>query len=64
MPFVIVHTLKSDDINMKRKLVKGITDAVESATKFPRESITVLIKEDPPENIGKGGILPLIDQPK
>jgi 4-oxalocrotonate tautomerase family enzyme len=62
MPIIMVHTLKSNDIEMKRELVKGITDAVEKATKFPRESITVIIKEDAPENIGKGGILPLVDQ--
>jgi len=38
-------------------LVKEITDALEKAYKLPRQVYVVLIKENPPENVGSGGRL-------
>ena len=47
------------DIEQKRKLVKKLTDAAIEVYKI--EHITVVIKENPPENVGVSGKL-LIDR--
>jgi len=62
MAVIMVHTIKMDDIGLKRELVKGITDVVEKTLKMPKDAIRVIIKEDPPENVGIGGTLPLLDR--
>ena len=61
MPSVVVNGPKIEDIEIKRKLVKDITDALEKAYKLRREAYTVVIKENPPENVASGGIL-IIDK--
>lgn len=61
MPSVVINGPKIDDIEIKRELVKDITDSLEKAYKLRREAYTVLIKENPPENVGSGGIL-IIDK--
>ncbi len=63
MPSVVINGPKIDDIEIKRELVKDITDALEKAYKLQREAYTVLIKENPPENVGSGGIL-IVDKYK
>lgn len=63
MPSVVINGPKIDDIEIKRELVKDITDALEKAYKLRREAYTVLIKENPPENVGSGGIL-IVDKYK
>ena len=51
------------DVEIKRTLVKEITDALEKAYKLPREAYVVLIKENKPENVGVGGTL-ILDRKK
>ena len=63
MPSVVINGPKIDDIEIKRELVKDITDALEKAYKLQREAYTVLIKENLPENVGSGGIL-IVDKYK
>lgn len=63
MPSVVINGPKIDDIEIKRELVKDITDALEKAYKLRREAYTVVIKENPPENVGSGGIL-IVDKYK
>lgn len=46
-----------EDIEVKRTLVKEITDALEKAYKIPREKYVVTIVENQPENIAIGGVL-------
>lgn len=60
MPTVIIYGPKAE-VEIKRILVKEITDAMEKAYKIPRQAYVVVIKEDPPENVGVGGTL-LIDR--
>ena len=45
------------DVEIKRILVKKITDALEKAYKLPRDVYVVLIRENKPENVGVGGSL-------
>ena len=61
MPSVTIEGPKIEDVAVKRVLVSEITDALEKAYKLPREVYIVLIKENPPENIGVGGRL-IIDK--
>lgn len=63
MPSVIIEGPNIDDIELKRVLVKEVTDALEKAYKLPREVYVVLIKENPPENVGVGGKL-ILDRKK
>ncbi|MFW9993710.1 MAG: 4-oxalocrotonate tautomerase DmpI [Candidatus Odinarchaeota archaeon] len=57
MPIVIVEGPVIDNIEIKRTLVKEITDALEKAYNLPRQTYTVVIKESKPENVGVGGKL-------
>ena len=63
MPSVTIEGPKIQDVNAKRKLVKELTDALVHAYSLPREVMIVLIKENPPDNVGVGGEL-IIDRMK
>ena len=63
MPNITVQGPIIHDIDVKRSLVKDLTDALEKAYKLPREIMIVLIKENPPENVGVGGQL-IVDRMK
>jgi 4-oxalocrotonate tautomerase len=57
MPTAIIEGPPIKDVDIKRHLVKEITDALEKAYKLPKEVFTVLIKENTSENVGVGGEL-------
>ncbi|MFX1575353.1 MAG: 4-oxalocrotonate tautomerase DmpI [Promethearchaeota archaeon] len=61
IPNVTIEGPPIDDIEIKRQLVKEITNALEKAYKLPREVYTILIRENLSENVGVGGEL-LIDR--
>lgn len=61
MPNVIIEGPKIEDLEVKRNLVKEITDALEKAYKIPRFAYSIVIKENSPENVSVGGNL-LIDR--
>jgi 4-oxalocrotonate tautomerase len=63
MPSATIEGPKIEDVQTKRVLVKEITDALEKAYKLPRQVYVVLIKENPPENVGSGGQL-ILDKKK
>lgn len=63
MPTVIINGPRIEDIEVKRVLVREITDALEKAYKIRREAYSVVIKENLPENVGVGGVL-IIDREK
>lgn len=63
MPTATLEGPPIEDVEVKRILVKEITDALEKAYKLPREVYTVLIKANFPENVGVGGNL-IIDRMK
>jgi len=63
MPSATIEGPKIEDVEIKRVLVKEITDALEKAYKIPRQVYIVLIKENPPENVGSGGQL-ILDKKK
>ena len=62
MPSAKIEGPPIKDVEIKRVMVKEITDALEKAYKLPRQVFTVLIKENAPENVGSGGILILSDE--
>ncbi|MBN2498042.1 MAG: tautomerase family protein [Deltaproteobacteria bacterium] len=57
MPNITVEGPAIQDLDKKRAMVKAMTDAATQAYGLPREVIVVLIKENPPENVGVGGTL-------
>ncbi len=63
MPNITVDGPAIRDLDVKRKLVKDITDAAETAYGLRRETFVVIIKENSPENVGVGGEL-IIDRHK
>ena len=63
MPTVIINGPRIEDIEVKRALVREITDALEKAYKIQREAYSVVINENLPENVGVGGVL-IIDREK
>ena len=61
MPTATLEGPPIEDVEIKRNLVKEITDALEKAYKLPRQVYTVLIKENAANNVGVGGTL-IIDR--
>jgi 4-oxalocrotonate tautomerase family enzyme len=57
MPNAYIDGPKIDSVEIKRVLVKEVTDAMEKAYKFPRQAYVVTITEMPGENVGVGGVL-------
>jgi 4-oxalocrotonate tautomerase family enzyme len=57
MPNVVIDGPVIKDIEVKRTLVKKVTDALENAYKLDRRAYVVFIKENSPENAGFGGEL-------
>ena len=63
MPNAKIDGPPIEDLEIKRALIKEITDAMEKAYKIPRQAYVVIIKENKPENVGVGGEL-VIDRRK
>ncbi|MHA1338424.1 MAG: tautomerase family protein [Promethearchaeota archaeon] len=57
MPGITIEGPELKDMNIKRELVKKITDLVEDAYKIPRDHITVTFKSYSPEDFAVGGTL-------
>ena len=57
MPTITVEGPKIADIEIKRTLVKEFTESAAKAYGLPAEIMVVLIKENPPDNVGVGGRL-------
>ena len=57
MPNITIEGPKIKDIEVKRSLVKELTDAAVKAYELPVQSIVVLIKENLPDNVGVAGQL-------
>lgn len=57
MPTITAEGPPLKDIEVKRQLVREMTDAATKAYKLPRDVIVVVIKENAPENVGVGGEL-------
>lgn len=61
MPNIIVDGPVIKDVDRKRLLVQGLTEAAAKAYGLPLETMVVIIKENAPENVSVGGNL-LIDR--
>jgi 4-oxalocrotonate tautomerase len=55
MPFIMIEGPPIKDLDLKRRLVKELSEAAVNAYHLPIEKIHVLIRENPPENVGTGG---------
>lgn len=63
MPTITVEGPPLGDLDVKRELVKEVTDSAHKAYKLPKEVIVVVIKENGPENVSVGGEL-IVDRQK
>lgn len=57
MPNIVFEGPRIADIEKKRELVKIVTDAAVRAYGLPRQTVVILIKENPPDNVAIGGEL-------
>lgn len=57
MPNITVEGPPIKDLNIKRKLVKGLTEAAVEAYRLSAQTIRVVIRENLPENVARGGEL-------
>lgn len=57
MPSITIEGPPIEDLDVKRKLVKGLTEAAVEAYGLPAQKIRVVIKENLPENVARGGQL-------
>tara|TARA_B100000315_G_C14551945_1_gene576274 strand:- start:107 stop:301 length:195 start_codon:yes stop_codon:yes gene_type:complete len=57
MPNIIIEGPPIKDIEIKRSLIKEVTESAVKAYKLPVQSIVAVIKENGPENVGVGGEL-------
>lgn len=63
MPTIVLDGPPVPDLDRKRTLVKAISEAAAQAYSLPSEIMTVIIRENQPENVGVGGLL-LLDRKK
>jgi len=56
MPVVIINMLEGRSSEMKRKLIKKVTDAIVESLDVNPESVRVIINEVPKENFAVAGI--------
>ncbi|KJS36314.1 MAG: hypothetical protein VR74_13515 [Hyphomonas sp. BRH_c22] len=56
MPIIQVTLIEGRSKEMKKALVRKLTDAAEEAIHAPRQSIRVILNEVPPEHFGVAGI--------
>jgi 4-oxalocrotonate tautomerase len=63
MPTITIEGPRIAHLDTRRVLVRELSEAAEKAFEIPIEKIVVLIKENPPENVGVGGEL-LVDRLK
>lgn len=61
MPTIVIDGPPIKDLDRKRILVKALSEAAAQAYDLASEKMTVLIKENQPENVGVGGML-LLDR--
>jgi 4-oxalocrotonate tautomerase len=57
MPNITIEGPKLDDLDIKRILIKEITDSIEKAYKIPRDHIIVVFRAQSPEDVGIAGKL-------
>lgn len=57
MPTIVIDGPKIPSIELKRKLVAGLTEVAADVYGLDKKIIHVLIRENAPENVGSGGRL-------
>jgi len=63
MPTITAEGPPIRELDAKRTFVQEVTEAATKCYGLPKEVIVVVIKENPPENVGVGGQL-LVDRRK
>ena len=64
MPIVNIHMMRGRDVETKRKLVKELTDVVQSRLGSKPEQVRIIISEMENEHYAVGGVLKLDGDPR
>ncbi|MBY9003936.1 MAG: tautomerase family protein [Candidatus Lokiarchaeota archaeon] len=57
MPNITIDGPKLNDLDLKRTVIKEITDSIEKAYNIPRDHIVVIFRAQSPEDVGIAGKL-------
>jgi len=57
MPTIVIDGPVMKSVEQKRRMVEKLTDAAAEVYGYDRKIITVVIRENSPENVGSGGRL-------
>ena len=57
MPIVQIDMLEGRSLEQKRAMVAKITDAITETANCPADAVTIIIRDMPTTNLGKGGKL-------
>jgi 4-oxalocrotonate tautomerase len=57
MPKVIIEMLQGRTLDQKRELVERLTDVLVETMNVSRETVHVMLHENPSENVAQGGRL-------
>jgi len=57
MPMIMVEGPPVSSVDVKRRLVEGLTEVAAEVYEMDRAIIHVVVRENPPENVGSGGRL-------
>ena len=57
MPFVQIEMLEGRTVEQKRKMVKGITEAISASLSVPDSAVSIIIRDMPKTNLAKAGKL-------
>lgn len=61
MPLVTISLKEGRSIEQKKALVNEVTKAIVKTANASEDSVTIIIHDLKPENIGKAGKLPFVD---
>lgn len=57
MPVVQIDMLEGRTLEQKRDMVKKVTEVIVETAKCPAEAVTIIIRDMPPQHLGKAGKL-------
>lgn len=56
MPIVTIHMLEGRDAEIKKRLIRDVTETVVQTLEVPRESVRIMLNEMPEHHYGVAGL--------
>lgn len=57
MPIVQIDMVEGRSEEQKREMARRLTEVIVETAKCPADAVTIIIREEPKQNIAKAGIL-------